>query len=192
MMSFNPKSSYEDKYYILWSICFINMGFFCLFFRSWRCLLGTLRTGLQHQHLSPLSHRPHPTPLRLRSPLQPGYPPSNPTITLKLELKKSQKSIRFKAYVTHEDDSWLRFVLLNTFSFNLAFTTSDSRSTLRVSMGGNEGGRGSDRWSLFGVRPTVQKSPTDPGSDSNSSGEKQEGFYIQLNMIHVVIRPRPL
>lgn len=40
-------------------------------------------------------------------------------------------------------------------------------------MGGNEGGRGSDRWNLFGVRPTVQKSPTDPGSDSNTSGEKQ-------------------
>ncbi|XP_027007834.1 putative monooxygenase p33MONOX isoform X1 [Tachysurus fulvidraco] len=41
-------------------------------------------------------------------------------------------------------------------------------------MGGNEGGgRGSDRWNLFGVRPTVQKSPTDPGSDSNTSGEKR-------------------
>ncbi|KAG7328869.1 hypothetical protein KOW79_007043 [Hemibagrus wyckioides] len=42
-------------------------------------------------------------------------------------------------------------------------------------MGGNEGGRGPDRWSLFGVRPTVQKSPTDPGSDSNTPG----GFSLQ-------------
>lgn len=43
-------------------------------------------------------------------------------------------------------------------------------------MGGNEGGggRGLDRWSLFDARPTVQKSPTDPGSDSNTSGEKQK------------------
>ncbi|KAL6479798.1 hypothetical protein MHYP_G00108310 [Metynnis hypsauchen] len=43
-------------------------------------------------------------------------------------------------------------------------------------MGGNEGGgRGSDRWSLFGVRPVVQKSPTDPGSDSSNPG----GFSLQ-------------
>lgn len=32
-------------------------------------------------------------------------------------------------------------------------------------MGGNEGG---DRWSFFGTRSVVQKSPTDPGSDSNT------------------------
>lgn len=43
-----------------------------------------------------------------------------------------------------------------------------------IFMGGNEGGgRGLDRWSLFEKRPTVQKSPTDPGSDSSTSGEKQ-------------------
>lgn len=42
-------------------------------------------------------------------------------------------------------------------------------------MGGNEGGGRGDRWSLFGMRPTVQKSPTDPGSDSNTSG----GFNLQ-------------
>ncbi|MCJ8733755.1 hypothetical protein PDJAM_G00227170 [Pangasius djambal] len=48
--------------------------------------------------------------------------------------------------------------------------------TSGVSMGGNEGGgRGPDRWSLFGARPTVQKSPTDPGSDSSTSG----GFSLQ-------------
>ncbi|KAF4105045.1 hypothetical protein G5714_014376 [Onychostoma macrolepis] len=38
-------------------------------------------------------------------------------------------------------------------------------------MGGNEGGgRGGERWSLFGVRPIVQKSPTDPGSETNTPG----------------------
>lgn len=39
-------------------------------------------------------------------------------------------------------------------------------------MGGNEGGgRGGERWSLFGVRPIVQKSPTDPGSETNTPGK---------------------
>ncbi|XP_067313202.1 putative monooxygenase p33MONOX [Pseudorasbora parva] len=43
-------------------------------------------------------------------------------------------------------------------------------------MGGNEGGgRGGERWSLFGVRPIVQKSPTDPGSETNTPG----GFTLQ-------------
>ncbi|XP_060740680.1 putative monooxygenase p33MONOX [Tachysurus vachellii] len=45
-------------------------------------------------------------------------------------------------------------------------------------MGGNEGGgRGSDRWNLFGVRPTVQKSPTDPGSDSKTSGFSLQSYF---------------
>ncbi|XP_068069397.1 putative monooxygenase p33MONOX [Danio rerio] len=43
-------------------------------------------------------------------------------------------------------------------------------------MGGNEGGgRGGERWSFFGVRPIVQKSPTDPGSETNTPG----GFPLQ-------------
>ncbi|KAI7801626.1 putative monooxygenase p33MONOX-like [Triplophysa rosa] len=43
-------------------------------------------------------------------------------------------------------------------------------------MGGKEGGgRGGERWSLFGVRPMVQKSPTDPGSETNTPG----GFSLQ-------------
>jgi len=48
-----------------------------------------------------------------------------------------------------------------------------------VDMGGNEagtgggagaaaaGGGGVDRWNIFGSRPIVQKSPTDPGSDTS-------------------------
>ncbi|TSO15279.1 putative monooxygenase p33MONOX [Bagarius yarrelli] len=45
-------------------------------------------------------------------------------------------------------------------------------------MGGNEGGgRGGDRWSLFGVRPIVQKSPTDPGSDSSSGSLSLQSFF---------------
>ncbi len=36
-------------------------------------------------------------------------------------------------------------------------------------MGGNEGG-GGERWNFFGVRSVVQKSPTDPGSET-STGE---------------------
>lgn len=50
---------------------------------------------------------------------------------------------------------------------------SDSSSLITsISMGGNEGGgRGGERWSLFGVRPIVQKSPTDPGSETNTPGK---------------------
>lgn len=48
-------------------------------------------------------------------------------------------------------------------------------------MGGNEGGgRGGERWSLFGVRPTVQKSPTDPGSETNTPGKNLLYGYIIL------------
>lgn len=38
-------------------------------------------------------------------------------------------------------------------------------------MGGNEGGGGGgERWNFFGTRSVVQKSPTDPGSET-STGE---------------------
>ncbi|XP_026872527.2 putative monooxygenase p33MONOX [Electrophorus electricus] len=51
-------------------------------------------------------------------------------------------------------------------------TVSGSNSVdASIHMGGNEGGaRGLDRWSLFGMRSGVQKSPTDPGSDPSTSG----------------------
>ncbi|KAG9272279.1 putative monooxygenase p33MONOX [Astyanax mexicanus] len=58
----------------------------------------------------------------------------------------------------------------------LCYFQSDISSFNTDIMGGNEGGgRGLDRWSLFGARPVVQKSPTDPGSDSSTSG----GFSLQ-------------
>ncbi|XP_076878049.1 putative monooxygenase p33MONOX [Brachyhypopomus gauderio] len=59
----------------------------------------------------------------------------------------------------------------------LFITVSDSSSVdTSIHMGGNEGGgRGLDRWGLFGMRSSVQKSPTDPGSDSSTSG----GFSLQ-------------
>lgn len=38
-------------------------------------------------------------------------------------------------------------------------------------MGGNEGGGGGgERWNFFGSRSVVQKSPTDPGSDTSPGG----------------------
>ncbi|CAL8333804.1 putative monooxygenase p33MONOX [Gadus morhua] len=52
-------------------------------------------------------------------------------------------------------------------------------------MGGNEGGGGGgggggvDRWSFFGPRPVVQKSPTDPGSDSGPGFTLQTYFGLQ-------------
>ncbi|XP_029020444.1 putative monooxygenase p33MONOX [Betta splendens] len=43
-------------------------------------------------------------------------------------------------------------------------------------MGGNEGG---DRWSFFGTRSVVQKSPTDPGSDTSTGFSLQSYFGLQ-------------
>lgn len=36
-------------------------------------------------------------------------------------------------------------------------------------MGGNEG-KGGERWTFFGTRSVVHKSPTDPGSESSTGG----------------------
>ncbi|XP_072295532.1 putative monooxygenase p33MONOX [Eucyclogobius newberryi] len=43
---------------------------------------------------------------------------------------------------------------------------------------GNEG-RGTDRWNFFGSRSTVQKSPTDPGSDTGTGFSLQSYFGLQ-------------
>ncbi|GLD70036.1 putative monooxygenase p33MONOX [Lates japonicus] len=45
-------------------------------------------------------------------------------------------------------------------------------------MGGNEGG-GGERWSFFGSRSVVQKSPTDPGSDTSTGFSLQSYFGLQ-------------
>ncbi|XP_051937178.1 putative monooxygenase p33MONOX [Hippocampus zosterae] len=44
-------------------------------------------------------------------------------------------------------------------------------------MGGNQGGE--DRWSFFGTRSVVQKSPTHPGSEPNSGFSLQSYFGLQ-------------
>ncbi|AWP12166.1 putative monooxygenase p33MONOX [Scophthalmus maximus] len=49
---------------------------------------------------------------------------------------------------------------------------SPNRST---DMGGNEGG---DRWSFFGTRSVVQKSPTDPGSETSTGFSLQSYFGL--------------
>lgn len=46
-------------------------------------------------------------------------------------------------------------------------------------MGGNEGGGGGDRWNFFGTRSVVQKSPTDPGSDTSTGFSLQSYFGMQ-------------
>lgn len=57
-----------------------------------------------------------------------------------------------------------------------AEATSSSTSTSSCDMGGNEGSGGGERWNFFGSsRPVVQKSSTDPGSDSTTPG----GFTLQ-------------
>lgn len=50
-------------------------------------------------------------------------------------------------------------------------------------MGGNEGGGGGERWNFFGTRSVVQKSPTDPGSDS-SSGETFTSTSFDFSAAH--------
>lgn len=48
-----------------------------------------------------------------------------------------------------------------------------------TNMGGNEGGGGGDRWSFFGTRSVVQKSPTDPGCETGSGFSLQSYFGMQ-------------
>ncbi|XP_020502161.1 putative monooxygenase p33MONOX [Labrus bergylta] len=45
-------------------------------------------------------------------------------------------------------------------------------------MGGNEGG-GGERWNFFGTRSVVQKSPTDPGSETGTGFSLQSYFGLQ-------------
>ncbi|XP_041799927.1 putative monooxygenase p33MONOX [Chelmon rostratus] len=45
-------------------------------------------------------------------------------------------------------------------------------------MGGNEGG-GGERWNFFGTRSVVQKSPTDPGSETSTGFSLQSYFGMQ-------------
>uniref|UniRef100_A0A3Q0SMH4 Putative monooxygenase p33MONOX n=1 Tax=Amphilophus citrinellus TaxID=61819 RepID=A0A3Q0SMH4_AMPCI len=47
-------------------------------------------------------------------------------------------------------------------------------------MGGNEGG--GDRWSFFGIRSVVQKSPTDPGSETSTSLQSYFGLQKSSTM----------
>ncbi|XP_028445776.1 putative monooxygenase p33MONOX [Perca flavescens] len=48
-------------------------------------------------------------------------------------------------------------------------------------MGGNEGGGGGggEKWSFFGSRPVVQKSPTDPGCETSTGFSLQSYFGMQ-------------
>lgn len=48
---------------------------------------------------------------------------------------------------------------------------------LSADMGGNEGS-GGERWNFFGTRSVVQKSPTDPGSDTGTGFSLQSYFGI--------------
>lgn len=51
-------------------------------------------------------------------------------------------------------------------------------------MGGNEGGGGGgERWNFFGSRSVVQKSPTDPGSDT-SPGETFTSMALDFSITH--------
>ena len=77
------------------------------------------------------------------------------------------------AFVHHASKTSPGFVSRSWFgSSNLLSPPELGSHSPSFDMGGNEGGGGGgggggvDRWSFFGPRPVVQKSPTDPGSDS--------------------------
>lgn len=64
-------------------------------------------------------------------------------------------------------------------------TTPEPNSPIpNTDMGGNEGGGGSERWNFFGSRSVVQKSPTDPGSDT-SPGETFISLPTHFSIGHV-------
>lgn len=65
-------------------------------------------------------------------------------------------------------------------------------------MGGNEG-KGGERWTFFGTRSVVHKSPTDPGSESSTGGTfiptgTSEVFHIIIdkttgvNLIKILLK----
>lgn len=70
--------------------------------------------------------------------------------------------------------NWL---LLNPTPFLTALEQSSPNPS--TDMGGNEGGGGGERWNFFGTRSVVQKSPTDPGSDTGTGFSLQSYFGIQ-------------
>ncbi|KAG7517407.1 hypothetical protein JOB18_006872 [Solea senegalensis] len=61
--------------------------------------------------------------------------------------------------------------------FQPSLATPELSPNLSTDMGGNEGG--GDRWSFFGTRSVVQKSPTDPGSDTSTGFSLQSYFGLQ-------------
>ncbi|XP_057706467.1 putative monooxygenase p33MONOX isoform X2 [Corythoichthys intestinalis] len=63
----------------------------------------------------------------------------------------------------------------NTVPFLTAGESSSVSPT--ADMGGNQGGE--DRWSFFGTRSVVQKSPTHPGSEPNTGFSLQSYFGLQ-------------
>lgn len=67
-------------------------------------------------------------------------------------------------------------------SSSTSISSSSSSSGIVSEMGGNEGSGGGsgERWSLFGSsRPVVQKSSTDPGSESPGGFTLQSYFGVQ-------------
>lgn len=80
---------------------------------------------------------------------------------------------RLKCHMVHpwHDSLYIHTVYRNWFQLGPApfLATPELSLTPCTDMGGNEGG--GDRWSFFGTRSVVQKSPTDPGSET-STGER--------------------
>lgn len=180
-------------------LCFWLLIFFLSHLcRSWECQVGTSRrTGSQHQH-SPPRVEPLQSP-----PLSPpvSHPVSVPTHHQRWAAGKfyipqcwfpfsflKGKCTHGLIFKRHSDgrssELTFRFALGKYRSWlqlsSTPFLTTPELSSPNPStdMGGNEG-KGGERWTFFGTRSLVHKSPTDPGSESGTGG----GTYFTLLML---------
>uniref|UniRef100_A0A3P9M7B7 Putative monooxygenase p33MONOX n=1 Tax=Oryzias latipes TaxID=8090 RepID=A0A3P9M7B7_ORYLA len=99
-----------------------------------------------------------------------GTPPITPSVTPSVTPTVSPLS----SPVVHRRN-WFH---LSSAPF-LALPEPDRRHP-NTDMGGNEGGGGGlDKWSFFGTRSVVHKSPTDPGSETSTGFSLQSYFGLQ-------------
>lgn len=161
-----------------WVVCVFDCSLFFLayFCRSWECPVGTSRrTGSQHQHNPP---RVEP----LQSPPV-SHPVSVPTHhqlwaagKFPFSFLKGEKCVALFSRVPYNGRSpqLTCFFALGKYRSWLQQSSTPFLTTPELSspnpitdMGGNEG-KGGERWTFFGTRSLVHKSPTDPGSESGT------------------------
>lgn len=176
---------FKNELSAYWFVSLLVFFFFFCLCRSWECQAGTSRrTGLQHQHSPPqVAPRVSPPPSLPVSP--PVLVPTHPRLLVAGRYHAAECFSSFGYLI------WRRYcvmwpiflhvhvLLLLWWEYRTWFQLSPASflntpepysPNPNTDMGGNEGG-GGERWNFFGTRSVVQKSPTDPGSDT-STGER--------------------